>query len=239
MSKRLWVLFWAASVSGSASAAELDLEMVLKAGMLVSNLAGGLQEGRYHVRKTVVDANNVVIGQPLRDSFICINGPFAVSAPVMNYAATFEAPVKDWMAAGATCEITLDHTAQQVKIESHCATTPTMSPPSRWNVLEPEPSCKYAYGINWRTRECSSGKPPKRETNRADHYRTSVMATDNALRVELLEFDSAAGPAKFVLGHAVELMQIGTTCNNGDDYPLSVTDNDNSGLSPSARRAQR
>ena len=223
----------ACSVAGAACAQDYSLALTMKLDELVEQLPAG----RYHVRKSAIDAVGIPMGQPLRDDHICIKSVGQVAGVVGGYASTFDLSIMAWKTEGAMCKSAYHGGDASVIHETMCTTTDKMKPPSRWNVLEADASCKSTYTETGRERFCNdigadvvqvatgpvagaSMKPVS-----SNHYLSGAMAVPGkSLRLHLREFDTSAKGAKFVAGHAVTAALVAAACTASDRAATSIID---------------
>jgi hypothetical protein len=217
--------------TNTALAQDHSLALTIKLDELVEQLP----DGRYHVRKTAIDAQGNVLGQPLRDGHICIKTVGQIGQVVADYGSTFDLSVLAWKAVGAKCKTAFRGDDTSANHETVCAATPTMAPPSRWNVLEADASCKFAYTETSRQRTCSdaNGSVVAVAAKGADavkgdtsnHYLTgAILVPGKSLRLHLREFDTSVLATRFVAGHAVDITKAATPCEAADRPATSVTD---------------
>jgi hypothetical protein len=225
---------------GPAAAQDHGFALSMKLDALVDQLPAG----RYKVQKSAIDATGLAIGKPLRDDHICIKAVGQVAAVVANYATTFDLSVMAWKAVGAKCKTAFHGDDLSAIHETACAGTAKMQPPSRWNVLEADPTCKFTYTETGREKSCSEvgagmvkvatgtgnpgtansvvGKPKETSSN---HYLSgAVLVPGKSLRLHLREFDTSATETAFIAGHAVDVTLTATPCESSDRPATSLTD---------------
>ena len=223
------------SLSATASAQDHSLALTMKLDELVEQLPAG----RYHVRKSAIDAQGAVIGKPLRDDHICIKNVGQIASAVSGYATTFDLSIIAWKGEGAKCQSAYHGDDASAIHETMCATTAKMAAPSRWNVLDADPSCNTTYTETGRERSCSDtgvgmarvatapadagpASPPPISSN---HYLAGAIAVPGkSLRLHLREFDTSAAATKFVAGHAVTAALATTACEPSDRPATSIAD---------------
>jgi hypothetical protein len=224
---------FACSFAGMAQAQDHSLALTMKLDELVEQLPAG----RYHVRKSAIDAAGTPVGQPLRDDHICIKTVGQVAGVVSGYASTFDLSIMAWKAEGAACKSAYHGDDNNAIHETMCATTDKMKAPSRWNVLEADPSCKATYTETGRERFCNdisadviqvatapaAGSVGKQASS--NHYLAgAITVPGKSLRLHLREFDTAAKATRFVAGHAITATMAGGTCEAGDRPATSIVD---------------
>jgi hypothetical protein len=222
----MMTLTGAVSTAVAQSPPDHTLALTMKLDQLVEQLPAG----RYHVRKSVIDAQGMSIGQPLRDDHVCIKKVDHINSAVSNYATTFDLSRMAWKAQGAVCRSAYNAEGTSAVQEIACATTDRMDPPSRWNVLEADPKCKTTYTETTRERTCgdvgmtrvasSKDKPVS-----SNHYVSgAILVPGKSLRLHLREFDTSATSTKYIAGHAVLATLVGPTCDPTDRPAPSLTD---------------
>lgn len=202
--------------------------------MKLDNLVEQLPTGRYKVTKSAIDAQGVRIGQPLRDSHICIKSVNQIADVVASYATTFDLSIMAWKAEGASCKSAYHGDDTSAIHETMCTTTAAMKAPSRWNVLEADPSCKVTYTDNTRQRSCNEAGadvvqvatgPAQAKQANTNHYLSGAIAVPGkSLRLHLREFDTSAAATTYVAGHSVTATLTDATCEAGDRPATSVVD---------------
>jgi hypothetical protein len=218
------------SLSANASAQDHSLALTMKLDELVEQMPAG----RYHVRKSVIDAQGSAIGQPLRDDHICLKAASQIAPVVSGYATTFDLSIVAWKGEGAKCQSAYHGDDSNAIHETMCATTDKMKAPSRWNVLEADASCKVAYTDTDRKRTCNEAGadvmqvatgPAQAKQLSSNHYLSgAVSVPGKSLRVHLREFDTSTTATKFVAGHSVVATRVGGVCEAGDRPATSVVD---------------
>jgi hypothetical protein len=209
-----------------------DFSMALT--MKLDGLVEQLPVGRYKVTKSAIDAQGVAIGQPLRDGHICMKSVGQIAEVVSGYATTFDLSIMAWKAEGATCRSAYHGDDASTIHETMCATTAAMKPPSRWNVLEADASCKVSYTDTSRQRTCNevgadvvqvATGPAKAKEVSSNHYLSGAISVPGkSLRLHLREFDTSATATKFVAGHSVTATLVSDACEASDRPATSVVD---------------
>jgi hypothetical protein len=218
----------------AAQAPDHSLALTMKLDELVEQLP----VGRYRVRKSVIDANGMVIGKaPLRDDHICIKTVGQVAPMVSSYAATFDLSILAWKATGANCRSAFHGDAASAIHETVCKGSSAAIPPSRWNVLETDSSCKFTYTESSRQKICSdaSGLVHAAVTSAdiaattkpvsSNHYLAgAILVPGQSLRLHLREFDTTSATTKYVAGHAIDVTLMKLPCEASDRLATSLTD---------------
>jgi hypothetical protein len=225
------VAFMSVACASSIAAAQSPQAHTMALTMKLDQMVEQLPAGRYHVRKSVIDAQGMPVGQPLRDDHICIKKVGQIAGAVSNYATTFDLSRMAWKGEGAVCKSAYNADDTSTMQEIACATTDKMDPPSRWNVLEADPKCKTTYTETSRERSCSdvsmtrvvNGTKEKRVSS--NHYLSGAILTPGkSLRLHLREFDTSATATKYIAGHAVLATLVSPACDPADRPAQSVTD---------------
>jgi hypothetical protein len=214
---------------GPAAAQDHGFALSMKLDALVDQLPAG----RYRVKKSAIDATGMATGKPLRDDHICIKAVGQVAAVVANYATTFDLSVMAWKAVGAKCKTAFHGDDVSAIHETACAGTAKMQPPSRWNVLEADPTCKFTYTESGREKSCADvgagmvrvANATKPKETSSNHYLSgAVLVPGKSLRLHLREFDTSATETAFIAGHAVDVTLTATPCESSDRPATSLTD---------------
>jgi hypothetical protein len=209
-----------------------DFSMAL--AMKLDNLVEQLPVGRYKVIKSVIDAQGVSVGQPLRNDHICLKSVGQIADVVSAYATTFDLSIMAWKAEGAACRSAYHGDDASTIHETMCATSDKMKAPSRWNVLEADASCKVTYTDTSRQRTCNevgadvvqvATGPAQAKQASTNHYLSGAIAVPGkSLRLHLREFDTSATATMFVAGHSVTATLTDAVCEAGDRPATSVVD---------------
>jgi hypothetical protein len=199
--------------------------------MKLDQLVEQLPAGRYHVRKSVIDAQGMPTGQALRDDHVCVKKVSQIANIVSEYATTFDLSRMAWKAQGAVCRSAYNADDGSAVQEIACATTDKMDPPSRWNVLEADPKCKITYTETGRSKSCGDVgmtrvvDGPKSKPISSNHYLSgAIVVPGRSLRLHLREFDTSATATKYIAGHAVLATLVNPTCEPTDRPGTSLTD---------------
>jgi hypothetical protein len=209
---------------------DYSLALTMKLDQLVEQLP----VGRYKVTKTAIDAQGAAIGKPLRDGHICMKSVGQIAEIIAAYATTFDLSIMAWKAEGASCRSAYHGDDASTIHETMCATTAAMKAPSRWNVLEPDASCKVTYTDTSRQRTCNevgadvvqvATAPAPSKQMSSNHYLSGAISVPGkSLRVHLREFDTSATTTKFIAGHSVIATLTDAACEVGDHPATSVVD---------------
>ena len=211
-------------------AGDFSVALAMKLDALVEQLP----VGRYKVTKSAIDAQGVSIGQPLRDGHICIKTVSQIADVVSAYATTFDLSIMAWKAEGATCRSAYHGDDANAIHETMCPTTAKMKPPSRWNVLEADASCKATYTDTDRKLTCNevganvvqvaTGTAQPKQVSSNHYLSGAISVPGKSLRLHLREFDTSGTATKFVAGHSVTATLISGACEAGDRPATSVVD---------------
>jgi hypothetical protein len=206
--------------------------------MKLDELVEQLPVGRYRVRKTAIDANGMAAGKaPLRDDHICIKTVGQVAPMVSSYATTFDLSILAWKATGAKCRSAYHGDAASTIHETICTGSNAATPPSRWNVLETDPSCRFTYTETSRQKVCSDASGLVHVANAglnsganskpasSNHYLAgALLVPGQSLRLHLREFDTTGASTRYVAGHAIDVTLTKVPCEASDRLATSLTD---------------